>query len=88
MALTKLRKMKLEVVPVEITIRLDGEDVSVLARPLSANGEKMIQWAPIYIKSRYKPEIMGIPVDSILGAARKVFFSRLTLPNWVPTSAP
>jgi len=82
MALIKLRKIDMPGGSGEFRVRTtDGGHAWITARPLSARGENLIQWALIQIKNRYQPDVFGVPLNAVLGAAKVGVFLQADAPE-------
>jgi hypothetical protein len=82
MGVVRLRKIEMPRDGIHLRVRdVSGKWVTITPRPLSAHSEKTIQWALLQIKSRYNPDIFGVPLNAVLGAATAGVFLQTDSPE-------
>jgi hypothetical protein len=82
MAVVKLRKAIIEGGVANLAVRsVRGDFVDIQARNLSLKSEKAVLWALSQIKARYQPEVFGVRVEAILGAATVSVFLETESPE-------
>jgi hypothetical protein len=81
MAIIKLRKVFMKGNAGKAKVRINGNYINIDIRPLSASCEKAVLSALLYIKLHYQSEVLGVPLDVVLGLARFVIFVQTDSPE-------